>query len=326
MAEKNITAADVFHSTDRDEAQSRISAVFSPHVLDVIDKSCDLNVRLSTTVLPAITLGYLRHGAEVIVQPGRLGSYYHVNVPISGHTRSTRGDEEIITGENIAAVLLPTESSAMLWSRDCEQLTVKINRTAVENRLAEALGHPMDAPLRFDLAMDLTSGPAKSWVRTIRSLLDAIRDDPTLIGQQLITTHFENLIISQLLHAQPHNYSEELSTKHTLTRPRTIKRVTDLIEASPETPHNAATLADAAGVSLRTLQDSFQEQLGITPMAYLRQVRLARAHEDLATTDPAQGLTVRDIAYKWGFNHVPRFAAAYRERYGVLPSETLRKM
>ncbi|MDV6247997.1 helix-turn-helix transcriptional regulator [Rhodococcus opacus] len=69
-----------------------------------------------------------------------------------------------------------------------------------------------------------------------------------------------------------------------------------------------------------------RRSLGITPMAYLRQVRLARAHEDLATTDPAQGRSVRDIAYKWGFNHVPRFAAAYRERYGVLPSETLRKV
>ncbi|MEN0139402.1 MAG: helix-turn-helix domain-containing protein, partial [Rhodococcus sp. (in: high G+C Gram-positive bacteria)] len=290
MADEDLRAADEFRTSDRDEAQQHISAVFSPHVLDVIDKSCDLNVRLSTTVLPAITLGYLRHGAEVVVQPGRLGSYFHVNIPISGHTRSTCGDEEIITGENVAAVLLPTESSAMLWSRDCEQLAVKINRTAVENRLSLALGHPMDAPLRFDLAMNLTAGPAKSWVHTVRSLLDALRADPTLLEQPLITANFENLIVSQLLHAQPHNYSEQLVTKHALARPRTIKRVTDLIDASPEQPHTAAELADAAGVSLRTLQDSFHEQLGITPMAYLRHVRLTRAHEDLATTDPAGGL------------------------------------
>ncbi|KAF0962736.1 AraC family transcriptional regulator [Rhodococcus sp. T7] len=325
MADHNLRAAEEFRSTDRDEAQSHISAVFSPHVLDVIDKSCELNVRLSTTVLPTITLGYLRHGAEVVIQPGRLGSYFHVNIPISGHTRSTCGDEEIVTGENVAAVLLPTESSAMLWSRDCEQLAVKINRTAVEDRLAQVLGHPMDAPLRFDLAMNLTAGPAKSWVRTVRSLLDALQEDPTLLEQPLITAHFENLIVSQLLHAQPHNYSEQLITTHALARPRTIKRVTDLIDASPEQPHTAAELAHAAGVSLRTLQDSFQDQLGITPMAYLRQVRLARAHEDFATTDPSSGLSVRDIAYKWGFNHLPRFAAAYRERYGVPPSDTLRQ-
>ncbi|AKE87974.1 AraC family transcriptional regulator [Rhodococcus aetherivorans] len=325
MADKKLTAAEEFRSTDRDEAQSHISAVFSPHVLDVIDRSCDLNVRLSTTVLPAITLGYLRHGAEVIVQPGRLGSYFHVNIPIAGHTRSTCGDEEVVTGENVAAVLLPTESSAMLWSRDCEQLAVKINRTAVENQLARALGHPMDAPLRFDLAMNLAAGPARSWVHTVRSLLDALREDPILIEQPLITANFENLIVSQLLHAQPHNYSDQLITQHSLARPRTIKRVTDLIDASPEQPHTAAALAKAAGVSVRTLQDSFQDQLGITPMAYLRQVRLVRAHEDLVNTDPARGLSVRDIAYKWGFNHLPRFAATYRERFGVLPSQTLRQ-
>ncbi len=72
MTEKNITAADVFHGTDRDEAQSRISSVFSPHVLDAIDKSCDLHVHLSTTVLPANTLGLSRQQHRRQPEPRRL--------------------------------------------------------------------------------------------------------------------------------------------------------------------------------------------------------------------------------------------------------------
>ena len=34
--------------------------------------------------------------------------------------------------------------------------------------------------------------------------------------------------------------------------------------------------------------------------------------------------SVADIASHWGFTHLGRFAAAYRERYGCVPSETLR--
>jgi AraC-like DNA-binding protein len=314
-----------FRSTDRQEAQNHISAVFSPHILDVIDKDSDLDVRLRTTTLPDITVGLLRHGAEVIVQPGRLGSYFHVNIPVSGFTRSTCGNDEVFTGDGVAAVLAPTENTVMRGSRDCEQLAVKIKRTAIESRLALALGHPMDAPLRFKLAMDLSTGPARSWVQTVRSLLDALRDDPTLLEQPLVTRHFENLIVCQLLHAQPHNYSDQLITEHAGARPRTIRRVTDLINSTPERCFTASDLASIAGVSLRTLQDSFREQLGITPMAYLRQVRLSRAHEDLVSLDTSTGLSVRDIAYKWGFHHLPRFAASYRERYGCLPSDTLRQ-
>ena len=59
-------------------------------------------------------------------------------------------------------------------------------------------------------------------------------------------------------------------------------------------------------------------------MEYLRRVRLSRAHEGLQKAAPADGLSAADIAFRWGFGHVPRFAAAYRERYRQLPSQTPR--
>lgn len=37
----------------------------------------------------------------------------------------------------------------------------------------------------------------------------------------------------------------------------------------------------------------------------------------------AQTITVSDIAKKWGFTHLGRFAKEYKALFGVLPSETL---
>jgi AraC-like DNA-binding protein len=63
--------------------------------------------------------------------------------------------------------------------------------------------------------------------------------------------------------------------------------------------------------------------LGLTPGQYLRRVRLAGAHADLAAGDPTAGDTVAAIAARWGFTHPGRFAAAYRTAYGISPRRTL---
>ncbi len=59
---------------------------------------------------------------------------------------------------------------------------------------------------------------------------------------------------------------------------------------------------------------------GKTPQAYLRSVRLDRAHEMLLA--PGNRLTVADVAETVGYPHLSRFAGYYVERFGELPSDT----
>ena len=105
--------------------------------------------------------------------------------------------------------------------------------------------------------------------------------------------------------------------------PGAIRDAIDIIEAGPHLPLTTSTLALQCHVSVRTLQEGFRRHVGMSPMAYLRQVRLARAHDELVASD-ADVTTATVIAYNWGFWNYGRFAAAYRRRYGCTPSETLR--
>jgi AraC-like DNA-binding protein len=58
-------------------------------------------------------------------------------------------------------------------------------------------------------------------------------------------------------------------------------------------------------------------------MAYLRSVRLAHAHADLVRiADTGSQTTVTEVALRWGFTHLGRFAALYRQTYGRPPSST----
>lgn len=101
--------------------------------------------------------------------------------------------------------------------------------------------------------------------------------------------------------------------------PPYLRRVVNAILANPAHPYTVAGLAELAGVKVRTLQQGFRSRLGSSPMAYLRSVRLARAHDDLISDDTSG---VAEVAYRWGFTHLGRFAAVYAAQYGESPSRT----
>ena len=80
----------------------------------------------------------------------------------------------------------------------------------------------------------------------------------------------------------------------------------------------------ALNVSRRTLQYSFEEVLGLNPATYLRVLRLNRARQDLVAANDVNAVQVKDVVSRWGFWHLSRFSAEYRELYGELPSVTLK--
>ena len=59
-------------------------------------------------------------------------------------------------------------------------------------------------------------------------------------------------------------------------------------------------------------------------MAELRAIRLEGARDDLRRSS-ASGDSVTDVALRWGFGHLGRFARDYAEQFGELPSQTLRR-
>jgi len=72
----------------------------------------------------------------------------------------------------------------------------------------------------------------------------------------------------------------------------------------------------------RTLHHGFVETFGISPIAYVRNLRLANVRRDLIrNTWP----TVTETAMYWNFQHLSRFSKAYQDAYGVTPSETTRR-
>ena len=80
-------------------------------------------------------------------------------------------------------------------------------------------------------------------------------------------------------------------------------------------------LCNVSGVSWRTLDYAFKETMGISPKKYLEAFRLNNVHQELSL--PSDDSKISDIANRWGYWHMGRFAHNYRNFFGELPSETL---
>jgi AraC-like DNA-binding protein len=308
---------------DLDEAREVCGDHLYPRTLRLLDGPARLAARFSFLHMASLTVADVRYGAEIAGECGELGSY-HVNVPVAGSFTARHGGRQIHANPGRAGVYRPGGRNILRRSSaDCRLLAVKVDPAVLEGQLAAYLDAPVRGPLRLASELDLRAPPGRSCADLIRLLGDEINNPTGLVYQPIVAAPLEECLLMSLLYAVDHQYSGVLRRPEGRSAGRHIARVVAVIHEEPERPHTIAALARIAEMSPRSLQYEFHRQVGVPPMAYVRQVRLVRAHAELLAADPDQ-TTVAEIARRWGFPTTGRFAARYRARFGTPPSRTLR--
>jgi AraC-like DNA-binding protein len=307
---------------DFEEARQHVTSIYIPHGLASRDGK-PLDFRLRYLASSRLTIGHLRYGAdaELLVPP--MESCYHVNLTLHGMTQVRQAGRNASTEQGRSGVLFnPRDPFTVRWSPEAVQYAIKIPRFSLESQLAALLGRPVADPIRFDLGFDLTSPRGQSLVASVNHLRTELSRAGGIAQVPLVRAQLESYVLSQVLLVVPHEFRDQLSRPGDTVRRRHVRAAMDYVDEHASEPITGPDVARAACVSMRALQAGFQEELGMSPMAYLRNVRLDRAHADLLSgpTDTS----VSDVATRWGFTHLGRFADQYRRKFGVLPSETAR--
>jgi AraC-like DNA-binding protein len=178
-------------------------------------------------------------------------------------------------------------------------------------------------PIPFTATLPLQAAAAQDWVRLLLMVHRQLQCPDSLIRHPLVWDPLVDSLIHGLLLVADHPYRDALAAPAAPGRPAAVRDAMGIIEARPHLPLTSSTLAMQCHVSVRTLQAGFQRHLGMSPMAYVRVVRLRRAHRDLRSADPSHH-TVAAIAHRWGFTNLSRFAAAHKTTYGQTPLQVLR--
>jgi AraC-like DNA-binding protein len=311
-----------FRSADIDDTRSLLKRFYYPTAVGAPGGADGFAFRAEVIQLGPLTIGQLGFGVPVTLAANELDAY-HLTIPIVGQVHTQHAGHRQVTGPGRAVVFGPGSPVHTLHDAHSTELDIKIERSALEAELAALLGRRVTGPLCLPPTMDLASGPMRGWIRLVRLLREETTRPSSLLRQSPVVEHLRHSVLSGLLLSVPHRYSEQLNAPVSAGPPRVVQRVVDAIHDEPERPFTVTDLAGIAGVSVRSLQEGFRRYVGSSPMAYLQQVRLTRAHDTMRREDPSR-TTVASVAHRWGFAHLGRFASAYRSRYGVSPSETLR--
>ncbi|WP_179377473.1 AraC family transcriptional regulator [Rhodococcus sp. ACS1] len=315
------TGREVLRSADPAESNARLADLFSPHRLDpMMSRGNDFLAVARAARVGSIDLVYLKLGAEAVVDPEPLGTYYNINILLSGRASVVHGNDHINASPSCAPVLRPTSPVSMRWSADCTQLAVKIDRLRLEQLFAETFDKVWPTELPLNPVVDANQRRGRCWLRIIKTVVSDLNDGPDVSWNSQITAKYEDLILTGLLVAQ---LPEIGLTNPRLPAPGVVREAVEFMHTHADQAITTAVLAARTGVSVRSLQQGFNRYLGTTPMRYLQTVRLDRAHADLVQARGDVMTRVEDVAYRWGFAHAPRFAAMYRRRFGINPSQTL---
>ncbi len=133
----------------------------------------------------------------------------------------------------------------------------------------------------------------------------------------LMSPLFHEIMLYQFLGAWPRQQRPAAAAPPAPSRK--LRLALDYIEANLAARLRLADVAEACGLSVRTLQSLFKRELGTSVVQIVIEKRLDRVHADLLV-EGNTGALVSQIAYRWGFAHMSDFSRRYRERFGHLPS------
>lgn len=171
----------------------------------------------------------------------------------------------------------------MIWKALRSPAGLRLRRWQVQNHLLLAIEHLLDC----------------GWDHPLRNLL---REG---VGAQLLAH-----ALASLDQAPPADQSLSQRDRQLL------ERVRERLHDAPGEDHTLEALAKLACMSPSTLRAKFQAAYRQSVFSWLRERRLEVARQHLA-----QGWSVQQAAHFVGYRHATNFATAFRERYGVAPSE-----
>ncbi|QLQ36355.1 helix-turn-helix transcriptional regulator [Micromonospora robiginosa] len=308
----------VIETDDPERAHHLIARTYGDHRARISGRRDQFRYRRSSVVADDLEIHETRYTLRLRTDTQPYSGFAAVTVR-QGRYGFLNRQEELYLGPN-ATGRFPDAASTLL-AEDVSASVVRLPMPRIAEVAATRTGLPT-AEFRFTALAPLSPTLTVLWQSTAAFLRRHLADD-TVADSTLVRAELMNLAAATAVSVFPNStMTQPYLPGPPGLRPALVRRAADYIEAHAGQPLTVARIAAACEVGPRALQVAFQRHHGQSPMAFLRTVRLHRAHRDLAQSHPGQ--TVAETARRWGWAHAGRFARAYRDTYGCHPGDTLR--
>ncbi len=328
VSRASLSETFVYETTDQEEALAFAENSIAPMKALFGKSGGNFSFRIKTTNLTDIHFlrhtQYIESGARFDVQYE--DDYVVLEIPVEGCAQTCSAGKTHILSANKTGCFYNSGQRVIFQdtgSNEYEAYSFKVKKAALRRRFQQLIGADGGGDITFASLVDLTSATGREFL-AIASIPIALNLDRCSIWKSPASAAlFEEFFLNVLLTNFAHSRMAELEKKVSLSSPCAVRKCEDFLQAHAEEEITIGALAKAIGVSVRSLQRTFQQNTGTTPMRRLKEIRLEKARKRLL--DASDGAGVTQIALGLGFSHLGAFGVDYKARYGEKPSETLRR-
>jgi AraC-like DNA-binding protein len=308
LSESLLAAHPLIAPGDQDAIADRLLSIYGVRRVDFSDIRPGFAGLANRIELPDLTLHFCRYEGGVDIQfPAMPG--YRQPLCLTGTGGISFSGRDIQLSNNRSGIIPPGTAFRANYNGDYAQLVLELNERVVGRKLELLDVDLQNLPLGSALNVRRTPFLRRVALQLANQFNNAAQSSQLAIAElsQALTYAFlaENVALA------PVSASSTLSAA----------RLEDYIRAHWAEPLTVEAVAEACDMSVRSVFLRFKQRYGLTPNAFIRQVRLEEAKR-LLERDPGS-TSVLDVALKCGFSSFGHFARRYREAFGELPSATL---
>ncbi|MBY3222728.1 helix-turn-helix transcriptional regulator [Rhizobium laguerreae] len=324
LAEQGMSFRETAHSgTDPDELSEILSTPNSP-IKVATEGNMPIAYRCNfVSVGEEVTVADCTYEGTILTRREAPSDRMIVFLPMEGNASFEGVREQIYSVPARGTILEAGRAAGARLFGPRRHFGLFVDQAKIISHLTHMFERTISGDIDFHPHIDLTSCPGLVLQQIVSSLHRGLSGDGPLQRSPLAVSSLCDAAIYLLLETCPNRFSNELALPAPAPAPRHVKWAIDFMQEHIAEPISLNDIALAAKVSVRTLQQGFRQFRQTTPMSYLQDLRMAAAHRDLLESDEKQAIA--DIALRWGFTHLGRFAAEYRKRFGKLPSQTLKR-
>jgi AraC family transcriptional regulator len=203
--------------------------------------------------------------------------------------------------------------------------TVNLLLCALDRRfLSEAQKEMNDDGIKCATPEALTVGARSVFFDSpLRLILQLMRNEIRTGGQsgRLYLEHLTQALAARLVtRGLGHNRSKSGNGEGYPSQG--VRRVLDRIKSEPTADFDLSSLAAETGYSRRHFLRTFRASTGLSPYQYILRLRLERARHLMKR----RALRLLDIALESGFTSNAHFSNAFRQHFGISPSDYRRSL
>jgi AraC-like DNA-binding protein len=310
-----------YQAVDLFNASKQLLKHFGDHRLLPFD-SRNFSFREDVSYLGALSLHHIEFEGGVAINDCQPQGHFLIHLLLKGGVEIHQGRDKDTVCAGQAFIFGPDKAPSLTMPKGGCLLLVRIPADVLSQHARQLIQLSPQQPLRFD-QWTLSGKSVEHFIEMASLLHRQLIEKQQQNNLALWEKQAEQFLLSEVLLAFENSYSDWLNNPSPELKSGIVRTVRAYMDSHIAAPIALADLCGAASVSKRSLLYAFKEYCGTSPMKYLQALRLDGLRGDLKNA--GQGMTVTEVAFKWGLNNPGRLPKYYKERFGELPSETLAK-